>query len=507
MGWNLNENLINTSRKYPNQKAYIFMNESVTYSDFNHKVDCFASALAANGVKTGDTVAILLENSPQFLIAFYGILRTGAVAVPMNPGYTENEIAYILSDCKAKAVVAVPSQKSNLSDLQEKLSHLELIIYTGSVDSCLSFDHLLKQANQANPVFESPSFSEDALAIILYTSGTTGHPKGAMLSHRNMASNAESTRAFLKINSEDRVIAVLPMFHVFCLTVCLNASILSAATILILPKFSPSKVFQTIRQHQATLFVGVPTMYNFMIHQPEPTAEDAASLRVCISGGSSMPVELLHKFESRFGVILLEGYGLSEASPVTAFNRMEEIRKPGSIGKDIPGVKNKVVDPDGKEVPRGEVGELIVQGPNVMLGYYGQPESTALTLREGWLYTGDMAIMDEDGYIFIVDRKKDMIIVGGYNVYPREVEEVLYQHPFVLEAAVIGVPDQEYGERVKAYIVKKAEEVSVDDLFAFCQEKLVKYKVPREIEFLKELPKNRTGKILRKALKTTVLKI
>lgn len=504
MGWNLNDNLINTARTYPNNKAFIYMNESVTYSELNHKVDCFASALAAKGVGAGDTVALLLENSPQFLIAFYGTLRAGAVAVPMNPIYTINEIDYILSDCKAKAVIAVPSQKSNLTSLQEQLSYLELIIYTEPVDSPLTFDTLLKEAQTD---FESPSLSDEDLAIILYTSGTTGKPKGAMLSHRNMASNAESTLSFLKLSHEDCVVAVLPMFHVFCMTVCINAPILSGATILILPKFSPSRVFQTIRQHQATLFVGVPTMYNFMLHQPDTTADDVASLRVCVSGGAAMPVELLHKFETRFKVVILEGYGLSEASPVTAFNRLEGIRKPGSIGRDIPGVKNKVVDPEGREVPRGEVGELIVQGPNVMLGYYGKPESTALTLRKGWLYTGDMATMDEDGFIFIVDRKKDMIIVGGYNVYPREVEEVLYQHPFILEAAVIGVPDEEYGERVKAYIVKKENNLSEAEIVSFCQEKLVKYKVPREIEFLEELPKNRTGKILRRSLKTTTLKV
>ncbi|HHW37771.1 MAG TPA: long-chain-fatty-acid--CoA ligase [Bacillales bacterium] len=500
MGWNLNDNLINTARKYPNRNAYLFMNESVTYNEFNHKVNSFASALSSRGVGKGDTVALLLGNSPEFLIAYYGILRSGAAAVPMNPLYTAEEVTYILSDCKAKVVVAVPSQRTTLSGLLEKLEHLEFIIYTETNDSSLSFDQLLEQAQRD---FESPSLSEDDLAIILYTSGTTGKPKGAMLSHRNMASNAESTVSFLKINSEDLVIAVLPMFHVFCMTVCINAPILNGATIVILPKFSPSEVIQTIRDCQATVFVGVPTMYNFMLHLPDVSSADLASLRVCISGGAALPVELLHKFQNYFRTFILEGYGLTESSPVTAFNPLEGVRKPGSIGKDIPRVKNKVVDPNGIEVPRGEVGELIVQGPNVMLGYLGNPEATALALRGGWLYTGDMATMDEDGYIFIVDRKKDMISVGGFNVYPREVEEVLYQHPFVLEAAVIGVPDEEYGERVKAYIVKKVEDVSVPEILAFCQERLVKYKIPKEVEFLEELPKNRTGKILRRALRAT----
>lgn len=500
MGWNLNENLISTARIYPNRDAFIFMNESVTYFEFNHKVDRFASALSAQGVGKGDAVALLLGNSPQFLIAYYGILRTGAAAVPMNPIYTLDEITYILSDCKAKAVIAVPSQKPNLSALQEKLHHLEVIIYTEPDESPTSFENLLQQAN---PDFESPSLSEEDLAVILYTSGTTGKPKGAMLSHRNMASNAESTSFFLKLKSEDRVVAVLPMFHVFCMTVCMNAPIASGGTILIVPRFSPVDVVRTIRQHKATVFAGVPTMYNFLLELPDASADDLSSLRVSVSGGASMPVELLRKFENHYRVVILEGYGLSEASPVTAFNPLEGVRKQGSIGHDIPGVKNKVVDLDGNEVPRGEVGELIVQGPNVMLGYLGMPEATAMALRDGWLYTGDMAKMDDDGYIFIVDRKKDMIIVGGYNVYPREVEEVLYQHPFVLEAAVIGVPDEEYGERVKACIVKKDQGLSAADILAFCQDKLAKYKVPTQVEFMEELPKNSTGKILRRVLQTT----
>lgn len=504
MGWNLNDNLLNTAGKYPNRNAFIFKNESVTYSEFNHKVNCFASGLAARGVGKGDTVALLLENSPQFLIAYYGVLRTGATAVPMNPIYTADEISYILADCKAKVIISIPTQKSNLTTIQEQLYHLELIIYTESDDSTLTFDNLLLQAKTD---FISPFLSDDELAIILYTSGTTGKPKGAMLSHRNLSSNAESTLSLFKLNNADLVVAALPMFHVFCMTVCINAPILCGAAILILPRFSPSQVLQTIRQHQATMFVGVPTMYNFILHQPSATADDLASLRVCVSGGAAMPVELLHKFESRYQVIILEGYGLSEASPVTAFNSLEGVRKPGSIGKDIPGVKNKVVDPNGNEVSHGQVGELIVQGPNVMLGYLEDAEATSMTLRDGWLYTGDMAKMDEDGFIYIVDRKKDMIIVGGFNVYPREVEEVLYQHPLVLEAAVISVPDEEYGERVKAFIVKKEEGLSVGGIIAFCREKLAKYKVPKEVEFLVELPKNRTGKILRRALRTTQLKV
>jgi long-chain acyl-CoA synthetase len=287
---------------------------------------------------------------------------------------------------------------------------------------------------------------------------------------------------------------------VFCMTVCMNGPIASGATLLIVPKFSPADVVSVIREEKATIFAGVPTMYNFMLQLPTTAADDFTSIRVCISGGAAIPVALLHKFEEKYSVIILEGYGLSEASPVTAFNPLRGTRKAGSIGINIPGVINKVVGEDGQEVPYGEIGELIVQGPNVMKGYLGLPEATSQALRDGWLYTGDMATMDEEGYISIVDRKKDMIIVGGYNVYPREVEEVLYKHPGIMEAAVIGVPNVEYGEAVKAYVVKN-DQLTSEEVIQYCKENLAKYKVPTQVEFLDELPKNTTGKILRRALR------
>jgi long-chain acyl-CoA synthetase len=347
---------------------------------------------------------------------------------------------------------------------------------------------------------EAPEIKQDDLAVILYTSGTTGDPKGAMLTHLNLGSNADACTQLFELTHEDRIITALPIFHVFCMTVCMNAAITSGATMLLLPKFSPSEVIKTIREEKATLFVGVPTMYNFLLQIPNATEKDFQTIRGCISGGAPMPVALLYKFEKRYQVKIMEGYGLSEASPVTAFNPMNGIRKPGSIGVDIPYVTNKVVDPNGLEVPRGEVGELIVKGPNVMKGYLGMPEMTQMTLRDGWLYTGDMARMDEEGYLYIVDRKKDMILVGGYNVYPREVEEEIYQHSAIVEAAVIGVPDEAYGEVVKAFVVSKVPELTEEDIIQFCEGKLAKYKIPRSVIFVDELPKNTTGKILRRAL-------
>jgi long-chain acyl-CoA synthetase len=310
---------------------------------------------------------------------------------------------------------------------------------------------------------------------------------------------------YLGFTEGDRVVATLPVFHVFALTVVVNAPLLKGATILLVPRFSPGDVFKITREKEATVFAGVPTMYNFLYQFPEGRKEDFESIRLSISGGSSLPVALLHNFEEKFNVRISEGYGLSESSPVTCFNPTDRERIPGSIGTTITNVENKVVDELGHEVPDGEVGELIVRGPNVMKGYYKMPEETAAALRDGWLYTGDLARRDEDGYFYIVDRKKDLVIVGGYNVYSREVEEVLFEHRDVVEAAVIGVPDPDFGEAVHAFVVlKDGVKEDVGSLESYCSKRLAKYKVPKHIEFLDELPKNTTGKILRRNLKDHV---
>lgn len=498
MIYNLNENLRRSASKFPDKYAYIYGDSSVTYRELNQQVDRFAAGLSAQGIGKGDGVALLLGNSPEFVIAYYGILRLGAFAIPINPMFTKGEISYILDNSKAKAVIAHASVEFKLSELTEKSNNITCVIYVDASRQEWTWKRLMEISNLD---FESPFTYQDDLAVILYTSGTTGKPKGAMLSHRNLASNAESIAKLMEMQEEDRVVAVLPMFHVFCMTVSLNGPIACGATVIIVPKFSPVDVVKTIRTKKGTMFVGVPTMYNFMYQLPEATADDFSSIRLCISGGASIPVELLQNFQAKFNVPILEGYGLSETSPLVAINPLKGTRKPGSIGVDIPGVKSKVVDVEGNELPRGVVGELAVQGPNVMRGYLNMPEATAAALIDGWFYTGDLAEMDEEGYIYIVDRKKDIVIVGGYNVYPREVEEVLYQHPSIIEASVVGVPDDGYGEIVKAYVVVKDEQTAIEDILHFCQDKLVKYKMPRQVEFLKELPKNSTGKILRRELR------
>lgn len=514
---NLSKQLHQTASSLPQKPAFHFMEQTTTYQQLDAAVTKFASGLEQLGVKKGDHIALLLGNSPYFVIGMYGALRLGATVIPINPIYTPDEISYILKNGDVKVVIALDLLLPLIEKMNPLLSGVKhyLICETPKEnDQAVQLENLsvypkLKSFTiilgngQLN--FEEPELQDDDVAVILYTSGTTGKPKGAMLTHKNLYSNAIDVSNYLKMSESDRVITVLPMFHVFCLTVSLNAPLMNGATLIIFPRFSPTEVFSLTKKYEATVFAGVPTMYNFLLQLPDAEVADLQSLRLCISGGASMPVALLKNFEKKFNVAISEGYGLSEASPVTCFNPLDRPRKPGSIGTSIIHVENKVVNELGEEVPVGEVGELIVRGPNVMKGYYKLPEDTAATIRDGWLYTGDLAKMDEEGYFYIVDRKKDMIIVGGYNVYPREVEEVLYDHPEILEAAVLGVPDPNVGEAVKCYVVSKNPDLTEAELLQYCKEHLAKYKVPSTIEFLEELPKNTTGKILRRALKAKIL--
>ncbi len=504
MSWNLNENLRKSAEKYPNRNAITFENKNITYSELDSQVECVASNLIHNGIKKGDRVALILGNCPEFVIAYYGILRAGGAVVPVNPIFTKNEISYILSNSQAKAVISNSSMEAIIESLKVECKQIEKQYYIGSNKAGFIWEQLITGKSNDN---EFPLTIEEDLAVILYTSGTTGRPKGAMLSHGNMASNADSVLKLVEFNEDDCILAALPMFHVFSMTVCINTPILSGANIVIVQRFSPIEVIDTIFSKKVTLFPGVPTMYSFLLQLKEHSAEHFGSIRLCLSGGASMPVELLQRFEEKYKTIILEGFGLSETAPVTAFNPLKGIRKVGSVGVDIPGVINKVVDKYGNEVPRGEIGELIVKGPNVMIGYLGMPEATSNAIKNGWFYTGDLAEMDNDGYIFIVDRIKDMIIVNGYNVYPREVEEVIYQHSAIVEVAVIGISDKDYGEIVKAYVVSNDESVTADDILHFCKDKLAKYKLPKQVEFKKELPKNSTGKILKRALKVEQVEV
>lgn len=514
---NLVSQVYETSKLQPGKTAYHFMGKDTSYAEFDQSVSMFASALQDLGIKKGDHIALLLGNTPHFLISLYATMRIGATAIPINPIYSPDEISYILHNSDAKAVIALDQllplveKSATLFPAIENYVVCEMSADIGERVAALSdkaktkvklFSKLIETGR---PDLKPISVDENETAVILYTSGTTGRPKGAMLTYKNLYSNARDVGDYLGFSENDRVVATLPVFHVFALTVVVNAPLLKGATILLVPRFSPGDVFETIKEQQATIFAGVPTMYNFLYQYPEGNPADFSTIRVAISGGASLPVALLHNFEEKFNVKISEGYGLSEASPVTCFNPFDRERVPGSIGTNIINVVNKVVDEYGDEVPVGEVGELVVQGPNVMKGYYKMQEETAAAIRDGWLYTGDLARQDENGYFYIVDRKKDMIIVGGYNVYPREVEEVLFTHDDIVEAAVIGVPDSDFGEEVQAFVVlKKGAVADAEKLKAFCANRLAKYKVPKTIDFLDELPKNTTGKILRRSLKDQV---
>ncbi|WP_342513015.1 fatty acid--CoA ligase family protein [Sporosarcina sp. FSL K6-1522] len=514
---NLVSRVQETATLQPGKIAYHFMGKDTSYAEFDQSVARFASALQELGVGKGDHVAFLLGNTPHFLISLYATMRIGATAIPVNPIYTPDEISYIIHNSDAKAVIALDlllplvEQAASAFPTVEQYVICETVPETPAKIAALPdvvkakvqiFTQLIATGN---PHVEPVPVEENETAIILYTSGTTGRPKGAMLTHGNLYSNARDVADYLGFTEDDRVVATLPVFHVFALTVVVNAPLVKGATILLVPRFSPADVFDIVKEQDATVFAGVPTMYNFLYQYPEGETEDFASIRLAISGGASLPVALLHNFEDKFEVRVSEGYGLSEASPVTCFNPLDRERIPGSIGTNIINVENKVVNELGDEVPDGEVGELIVRGPNVMKGYYKMPEETEVAIRNGWLYTGDMARRDENGYFYIVDRKKDLVIVGGYNVYPREVEEVLFTHQDIVEAAVIGLPDPNFGEAVHAFVVLK-DGIEVDEaaLIAYCAEHLAKYKVPHHIEFLDELPKNTTGKILRRSLKEQV---
>ncbi|MFS0782955.1 fatty acid--CoA ligase family protein [Bacillus sp. 1P06AnD] len=513
---NLSSQLHKTALENSNKAAYYFMDQHKTYAELDAAVTMFASGLSKIGIEKGDHVALITGNSPHFLIGFFGALRAGATVIPINPIYTADEISFILMNGDVKSVITLDVLAPLMEGVHKHLPSAEhfILCETGKMPEGSNLEALSifpklhsfsEIAGMGSLQFEEPELNPEEVAVILYTSGTTGKPKGAMLTHRNLFSNAKDVGDYLKITSDDRVITTLPMFHVFCLTVCMNAPLISGGTIIIVPKFSPAEIYRIGKVYEPTIFAGVPTMFNFLL-QYNGNPEDFQSLRLCIAGGASMPVALLKQFENKFNVMVSEGYGLSEASPVTCFNPLDRPRKPGSIGTSILNVKNKVVNEMGEELPPGAVGELVVQGPNVMKGYYRMPEETAATIKDGWLYTGDLARMDEEGYFFIVDRKKDLIIVGGYNVYPREVEEVLFSHPGIVEAAVLGVPDPNQGEAVHAFVVSSDDSLTEDQVLQYCKEHLAKYKWPSKIEFLDELPKNTTGKILRRALKEIVTK-
>jgi long-chain acyl-CoA synthetase len=451
-----------------------------------------AGLLAQRGVEPGDRVGLMLPNVPEFAVVYFGVLRAGAVVVPINPLLKEREVAFYLSDSGARMVFAWHGF-AEAAEAGARGPGAECVFVTPG-----EFARLLADADQLDSLADRAA---DDTAVILYTSGTTGTPKGAELTHSNLSSNVAAVTALHSFGENDVVLGALPLFHSFGQTCSMNAAVASGATLSLISRFDAERALAIITRDRVTVFQGVPTMYSALLHHPRRDEFDTSTLRECVSGGASLPAEVLRGFEQEFGCKLLEGYGLSETSPVASSNRPDRQRRPGSVGVPIEGVQMRIVNEDGEEVPIGSRGEIVIRGPNVMKGYWGRPDATAEVIRDGWFHSGDIGVMDEDGYFFIVDRLKDMIIRGGYNVYPREIEEVLYEHPAVREVAVVGVPHPELGEEVAAAVaLKDGAAADEAELREFVKARVAPYKYPRRISFFTDLPKGPSGKIVKREI-------
>jgi long-chain acyl-CoA synthetase len=490
---NLAMNLTNTTRTHAGRVAVRVDNAAMTYRALDEASARVARLLHDRGLKPGDRVGIMMPNVAEVPVVYYGVLRAGGVVVPMNPLLKAREVAYYLGDSGAGLIFAWHAFADQARGGAEQAGADTVVV------DPVSFPDLLASAD---PDDEVVARDDEDTAVILYTSGTTGHPKGAELTHSNLMSNIEVACAdIVRVRPDDVIFGGLPLFHVFGQTVALNVAVASGACLTLLPRFDAEHALRIIADHRVTIFEAVPTMYVALLHQPNRADYDTSALRMCVSGGAALPVEVLRGFEEAFGVAVLEGYGLSETSPIASFNHPDRERKPGSIGTPIRGVQLRLVDSEDHDVPPGEVGEIVIRGPNVMKGYWQRPEATAEAIRDGWFHSGDLARVDEDGYFYIVDRKKDLIIRGGYNVYPREIEEVLYEHPAIAEAAVIGLPHPAMGEEVGAAVVlKPGAVITAGELRDYVRAQVAAYKYPRHVWIADALPKGPTGKIVKREI-------
>jgi len=521
--------LIESANRVPDLKAVHFQGKELSFKELLSEAKKIANYLQSLGLKKGDRVASMLPNTPQAVITYYGTLLAGGTVVQVNPLFTERELEYLMKDSGAKFIVCLDILVPRVTAVKEK-TDLEHVIVTRIADYLPFPKNLIypfiqkREYNLVVKVEESADThvwrniikhttenykeieidTENDLALLQYTGGTTGKPKGVMLTHLNLVSNTQMARQWISKAEQDKetVLGVLPFFHVYGMTTVMNLSIMYGAKMILLPKFDPEEVLKTIEKHKTTLFPGAPTIYIGLINHPKIDQYDLSSVKACISGSASLPLEVQEKFEEITQGKLVEGYGLTETSPVTHANPIWGKRVNGSIGLPWPDTDAKIVKEGTlEELPVGEVGEIAVKGPQVMKGYWNNEEETAEVLRDGWLLTGDMGRMDEEGYFYVVDRKNDMIIAGGFNIYPREIEEVLFEHPDIVEAAVIGVPHDYRGETVKAVIVKReGSTVTEEELDKYCRENLAAYKVPRIYEFRDELPKTVIGKVLKRQL-------
>ncbi|HUZ88427.1 MAG TPA: long-chain fatty acid--CoA ligase [Candidatus Acidoferrales bacterium] len=509
MGLNLAMALHDSALTNPDKVAVIIDDVRLNYAQLDMLSDRLAGALLRSGVTPGDRIVISLPNVPQFIVAYYGILKAGAVVVPINVLLKSTEIAFHLQDSGARLAIAWEDFAAESIAAAALLAAPIKVYVAGrpgspSPPGSLSFDELLAAAPE--PGFTLFQSNPDETAAILYTSGTTGRPKGAELSHSNLFMNAWVSVRIVNACRDDVMMAVLPLFHTFGQSTIMNAAVLGAATVTLVPRFDAATVLQVMERDRVTVFAGVPTMYFGLLQYAGP-GRDHSSLRMCVSGGSALPKEVMEAFEARFQVAVLEGYGLSETSPVATFNRSREERRPLSIGKPVWGVEVEIWDGEGHPMPDGaeHVGEIVIRGHNVMKGYRNQPDATRQSITNGWFHSEDLGYRDADGFLYIVDRKKDMILRGGFNVYPREIEEVLFQHPAIAAAAVIGVADSRLGEEIKAVVQLRAgQRADENEVIDFCRERLAPYKYPRSVNFVDSLPIGPTGKILKRQIRDSL---
>ncbi|MEF2230176.1 MAG: long-chain fatty acid--CoA ligase [Pseudodesulfovibrio sp.] len=517
------------AHKYPKRTAIVFKNWSITYDRLKARTEIIAANLRRAGVRRGDRVALMLPNLPQTIMAFWGVLRAGAVGVMTNPLYMETEIVHQFNDAGVRCCItldllwpkleklrdAIPVEKFFVTSIADGLKFPLNLLYRLQAkkdrnsprapfdgQAVLPFKDLLR----GKEAYTDQRVDPEDMALLQYTGGTTGVAKGCMLTHFNLGANLQQCQSMIHTlgQQKETFLGILPYFHIYGMTTCLTWPTSMGATLAPFPRYVPLDVLKGIQKLKPTVFPGAPSLYISLLQQKDVDKFDLQSINCCVSGSAPMPVEHMKQFADRTGTEIAEGYGLTEASPVTHFNPILGVRKNGSIGLPFPDTDAKIVDMvvGGDPLPPGKRGELVIRGPQVMKGYYNRPDSTADVLRNGWLYTGDIATMDEDGYFYIVDRKKDLIISGGYNIYPREIDEVLHTHPQIEEAVSVGIPHKTRGEIVKAYVVvRKGEQLSRNDVIAYCREKLASYKVPRQVEFRDELPKTMVGKVLRRALR------
>ncbi|PCR90539.1 long-chain-fatty-acid--CoA ligase [Natrinema ejinorense] len=508
---NLVTNLADAVDEYGDNTAIGFRGSETSYEEFWGQTGAFATALEERGLGEGDRVALYLPNVPPFLIAFHGTLRAGGVVVPMNPQYKSREIGHLLGDSEAKVVVALADLVPFVNEVKDETAVEHVVSIGGEADGASTLEEFLEPGDP-----DVADRDDDDVAVQPYTSGTTGQPKGVQLTHANLASNANAASKLIPdgIRPDDKQLGVLPLFHIYGMTVVMNTALFNGAAFYPMPEWDAQDAVSLVEDEELTIVHGVPAMYNDVINQPNAEEFDLSSVRLCGVGGSGIPVEVLRRFEDLYEPKVYEGYGLTETSPITHFNSPLDGRRVGSVGKTVPGVDSKVVDEDFEEVSPVEegpideeeadireiTGEIVVAGPNVMKGYYGLPEANeeAFTEEGGrrWFHTGDIGYKDEDGFFYVVDREKHMIVTGGYNVYPREVEELLFEHEDVADAAVAGIPDERRGETVKAFIVRTPNgDVTEDEIKEYCLTNLAEYKHPREVEFVDELPRTTTGKV------------